>query len=432
MKKRIIIVIFLLGLLFRLLLSLVDCSGDVNNHIHWAINGFKYGFTNFYERDFSNLYGTANANYPPLIMILFSLCYYLYLLTELLIWRLNLAFPIFPSQLVFLWQQQENILPAFLKIPAILADIGIAYFVYLIVKRTVKKNSEKPIFFASLVLFNPAFFYNGAYWGQIESLPLFFVLGAFYFLIYKKKQILSAVFMTLAILSKQTAVIFIPLYGLIFIRKLSIKRVLGPIVSSLVVFLVVFFPFIGKNNLLTYPFITYWNRIMTAFGSEYLTAHAFNFWGLMYGLGHIPDSRVTLLGLSVRWWSLIYVYLIMLIILYILHKRKYRTDDIFMAGFLIALSIFLFSTRMHERHISNVLPFVLLSCIYDRRIIIFFLFISFFAFLNLYSGWWSPHFEPIIGFFSSPILVNLLIIGLILCFFTFFIKYAYKKNQLTN
>lgn len=431
MKKRTVIVIFLLGFVFRLLLTLVDYSGDVNNHINWAMSGARYGFTGFYERSFFRLYGTAHANYPPLTMILFSLCYRLYSLTGILIWKLNLALPLFPSRLVFIWQEQENILPAFLKVPAILADIGIAFFVYQIVKKTIKKNSNKPIIFASLVLFNPAFFYNSSYWGQIESLPLFFVLGAFYFLIYRKRHILSAVFMTLAILSKQTAVIFIPLYGLIFIRKLPIKKLLGSIVSSLAVFLVVFFPFIGKNNLLTYPFITYWNRIMIAFGSEYLTAHAFNFWGLMYGLGHIPDSRVTLLGLSVRWWSLIYVYLIMLIILYILHKRKYRTDDIFMAGFLIALSIFLFSTRMHERHISNVLPFVLLSCIYDRRIIIFFLFISFFAFLNLYSGWWSPHFEPIIGFFSSPILVNLLIIGLILCFFIFFIRYAYKKNQLS-
>lgn len=432
MKTRIVIIIFLLGLTLRLLLSLIDYRSDVNSYINWALSGVKYGFAGFYERDFLRLYGTAQANYPPLAMILFSLCYYLYSLTGILIWKLNLAFPFFPSRLVFFWQEQRNMLPAFLKIPAVLADIGIAVFIYLIVKKTVKKNSKKPIVFASLVLFNPAFFYNSAYWGQIESLPLFFVLGAFYFLIYRKRHNLSAVFMTLAILSKQTAVIFIPLYGLIFIRKLSKKKLLGSIVSSLALFLFVFFPFIGKNNLLTYPFITYWNRIMIAFGSKYLTAHAFNFWYLMYGMGNIPDSRVTLFGISVRWWSLIYVYLIMLIILYILHKKRYQTYDIFMAGFLIALSIFLFSTRMHERHISNALPFILVSSIYNRKIMIFFIFISFFAFLNLYSGWWSPHFEPIIGFFSSPILVNLLIIGLILYFFIFFIQYADKKNRFTN
>lgn len=432
MNRRTVIAIFILGFILRLLLSAIDYSGDVNNYIYWSASGAKYGFGGFYERDFPGLYGIGYANYPPLTMILFFLCYYLYSLTGLLIWKLNLAFPLFPSQLILLWQEQKNILPAFLKIPAVLADIGIAVFIYLIVKKTVKKKSKKPIIFASLVLFNPAFFYNSSYWGQIESLPLFFVLGAFYFLIYKKRHILSAVFMTLALLSKQTAVIFIPLYGLIFIRKLPMKKFFYSFASSLAVFIAVFFPFTGKNNFLTYPFITYWNKIMTAFGSEYLTAHAFNFWGLMYGLGHIPDSKVVLLGLSVRWWSLIYVYSIMLIVLYILHKRKYQVADIFMAGSLIALSIFLFSTRMHERHISNALPFILLSCTYNRKVVPFFIFVSFFAFLNLYSGWWSPHFEPIIGLFSNPVLVNLLIIGLIFGFFNFFIKYAYKKNRLTN
>lgn len=430
-KRCLFFFLFLFGLIIRIWCAIIDYSGDVNNHFHWGKNAVEFGFYGFYERNFPKLYGTALANYPPLANILFALFYFLYSLIGPFIWKLNLITPFFPSKLVFFWQEQKIMLSVFTKIPAILADIGIAYFIYLFAKKLTKsKKSPMPFISLLLVLFNPAFFYNSSYWGQIEALPIFFVLVSFYLLLYSKHYIWSAIMMTLAFLTKQTAAVFAPLYILLFLYQNKLVKSIKAFLISLVVFVLIFLPFNKNSNIFIYPFITYWNKIMTAFGSEYLTAHAFNFWGLTYGLGHIPDKTVLFFGVSVRWWSLAFVYLITLIALYVLYKRRFKMRDILSVGYLIPLATFLFSTRMHERHLAMTLPFMLLAGINDKFVFKSFIFISFFHFLNMYSGWWSPHIEIVIKIFSGVLITNFLILTVIFLFFSLYVKYL--KRSLKN
>lgn len=417
-----------IGLILRLWISFITYNGDLNNHLVWGKNIVLFGMSGFYARDFPHLYGTAMANYPPLAMISFAIMYYIYSLVGPVIWFLNTHIPPFPSFIVFFWEQQKNFLPAFIKFPAILTDLGTAYFIYLFIKK-IKKPIFPPEFGAALVLFNPAFFYNSAYWGQIDSLPICFLLGSFYYLLFHKKHLISAFLFAIAMLSKQTVAVFIPLYLLLFIKGNNLKKIIMPLLISMFTFFIVFLPFSPNLNLISFAVNTYIEKVLFNFGSEYLTAHAFNFWGLTTGLGHIRDLGFLIYGIPARYIATTFVGLLVPVTLIVLHRRKYAFNQVIAAGYLIPFSMFLFSTRMHERHLLITIPFLLIAASLKKELIIVFLFISFFHFLNLYNGWWSPHPPDVfINFFGSPIIVNILIIISITIFINLFIKYIKRKS----
>jgi len=413
MKQKLILLL-LIGLILRLIFSVANYNSDVSNHIAWGKDIVINGLSGFYEREFMARYGQAAPNYPPLAMISFAFMTFLYNLISPLIWKLNLMIPFFPSKLVWFWKEQKFMLPAFIKVPAIIADLGIAYFIYLFAKKLIKsKKSSLPLWATSLVLFNPAFFYNSSYWGQTEALPLVFLLAAFYLMLYSEQYLLSAILMISSLLSKQIVIVFVPLYFLVFLSKFGpIKTVKGLLVS-VIFFILIFLPFNKNANFIIYPFITFWNKIQTNFGENYLAAHTFNFWGLTTGLGRISDSTFLFFGVSVRWWSLGFVGLITIIILYFVYKRKFTT--------------FLFLTRMHERHLEMILPFLLLAGINNKAVLKIFIFISFFHFVNLYSGWCSPHIEFLIKFFSSSFVINLLIITVIVIYCYLIFQYFFNR-----
>src|SRR3990167_5835544 len=190
--------LFILGLVLRLLLSTQIYSGDVNNHVSWGQDILKNGPVGIYEREFMSRYGTLTPTYPPIPLVLFTLSQGAFDWASRTAWDTNLKYPLFPSQIVW-WLQDQDTQPAFHKVWAIAADVGIAWLIYI----TTRKR-----WLAALVLFNPAFFYNSASWGQIESVPVFFLVAAF----LTRRPILSATSFILALLTKQSSIIFIPLY----------------------------------------------------------------------------------------------------------------------------------------------------------------------------------------------------------------------------
>ena len=259
MAKKTILIIFLAGFLLRLFLSVQIYSGDVNNHISWAKDVLTNGFSGMYERDLYSIYGTEPLNYPPIPVFLFSIFFALYNLVYQTAWNINLAVPEFPSGLIFFLQDQDT-LPAFLKLPIILADLGIAFMVFLFAKKMLGLPSRISILASSLILFNPAFFYNSALWGQIDALPLFFVLASFYFLFFSNK-LYALPFFALALLSKQTAVVFLPVFVFYFLRNFNAQTLIKGILGALVLFWLAFLPFYRTGNLLAFPFVTYLNTI---------------------------------------------------------------------------------------------------------------------------------------------------------------------------
>ena len=289
MKKNLWILI-LIGLLFRLFISVGDYRGDVSNHIAWGKDLAHYGFSGFYERNFPARYGTANPNYPPLANYAFFASQILYESAKSAVFWLNTNIGLFPSNLIFVFDN-PRLLPAFYKIWAIFADVGIAYLIFLFASKIIKeKNSVSPLLLAALALFNPAFFYNSAWWGQVDSVPLFFVLASLYWLFHTKRQLLPIVIFIVALLFKQTVIIFLPIFLVAYFKKHRGKRVIKNLAVGVGLFILSFIPFYPNFSVIFKAFTTYLSKILIVSGLPYITNHAFNFWWILFGERKVPSS----------------------------------------------------------------------------------------------------------------------------------------------
>jgi Gpi18-like mannosyltransferase len=425
--NRLFILIILIGFIIRLFLSIQAFSGDVNNHISWGKDFVNLGPGGIYERDFIIRYKTMTPTYPPVSLYLFAASYKLYSEIYNLSWKLNLSYRIFPSNFIF-FMENGNTLPAFFKIWSIFSDIGIAITVYYFVGRILKnKNYKIMIFFSSLIIFNPGLIYNSSYWGQIDSLPLFFVLLSLYLLLFSDKKLLSFLFFTLALLSKQTSIIFIPIFALLYFRKLDLKKTFKGAIMSLFVFFTAFLPFYKNGNILLFPFTTYWNKIQTGSGSDYVTDHAFNLWSLITGLGKIHDSNIFIF-MPFRWWGYLIFFTLFAIILVNLIIKKFNGKYVLFALSLIALSSFLFLTRMQSRYIIQAIPFLLLLGAYERKFISIFAFVSIYKFINMYHNWWAPRIDLLVNIFSKPAFINGISLMLLGIFVVILLQYLRKES----
>lgn len=425
MKKIFLLLFF--GFLLRLYLSVQFYSGDVNNHIAWAKDILLNGTFSIYEREFYFRYGTLTPNYPPLALFLFTVSYSLYeQIYNLSIW-FNTQFSLFPSQVI--WSlQHPNIIPAFLKIPGILADIGISYVVYLFAKKF--KQSEKwTLISASFVLFNPAFFYNSALWGQIDALPILFSILALYLLLYSKNILLAFLIFTLGILSKQNIVILVPVYFLIALQSNTLNKLIRPLMASFILFWGLFVPFSGLNAVTAIT--TYWNKILTNSVSDYVSYHAFNFWTLFIGLDKVHDNSIFLFGISYQIFGYLMFGLITLFLLYLLWKNKNEHIAIYSAT-IISFSSFLFLTRLHERHLEPTLPLLLLLGIKNKRFLPIFIFASLFYVLNLYHDWWAPRIPLLVNFISNILVIKLMVFTLLILFGLLLVRFNKLRKYLSS
>src|SRR3989339_2110628 len=253
-KKHFLFFLFLLGLVIRLSIIFYDYSWDVNNHMVWAKDLLARGPQNFYETQSSNVFAWLTPNYPPLAIFIFVVMKLLNPLIHNIYWWLNLHISFVPSNIIF-FLEKTVFLAALMKIPAILTDLGIAFLIFLFAKKIIPKDKKNQIIAVSLILFNPAFIFNSALWGQIDSIPIFFVLLSIYFLLYTKLSVISATMFTLALLVKPTALIFLPIYIILFIKKFGFKRSIMSLFIINIIFYFFFLPFMRGKNIL-YPYET--------------------------------------------------------------------------------------------------------------------------------------------------------------------------------
>ncbi len=439
-----LLTLLLSGLLLRLFLSVQIYSGDVNNHIAWAKDSLTLGFTGIYEREFFFRYGALTPNYPPIPIFFFTIFYWLYNWVHQISWSVNSAVSIFPSNFIFFLEDQDT-LPAFLKTPGVLADVGIAWVVFMFAQKLADNRksrwplirSQAPLIGSSLILFNPAFFYNSAYWGQIEAIPLFFVLLAFYLLLYSKKFILATIFLALGLLTKQTSIVFVPIFVAAFLARHDLLKAVKALSAAVLIFWLTFVPFYTQSsyaytqssyaykvgNLFLFPFLTYWNKIQLGAVSDFVTDHAFNFWALVAGLDKISDSKIFLLGLPYVFWGYTLFGVVLAVVLFTMIKNKAQPEKVLFAAGLVAFVAFLFLTRIHERHLEQALPFILLAGLKDKKILGVFLGVSLFHFLNLYHNWWAPRFPFLVDVLSTTVVINTLIILAIGSFLFLFVQY---------
>jgi len=401
-----------IGLILRLvLICTTNFHADLYNHIDWGAKLFQVGPKNFYNPNM--MWAHSQPNQPILSMYLFAFVNYLKEFLMSFLWILN-KIPIFPSKII--WWAQLNLHASLVKLPFVLADLGIAYLIYKIVK-----NKKLALLLSGLFIFNPAIIYNSAVWGQTDSMLNFIFLLSLYNL-FQKKYNYSIFFLILCFLFKMSLFIYLPLMFFVFI-KIKPQEYFKGLIVGIVLTLILALPFSYPQNPLSWLYWLYTNRVLSNQGNM-LNGNAFNLWFLV--LNRIDICYQALLSQKV-----ISFILFGLIYILVLLKRK---SNIVFSLFLIAFSAFLLLVNMHERYLYPILPvFLILISLYPKIFKIRdYLIISFIHLINLYNQWWYPRFPKFIVFLEANNSLILKLFTYILFAYFLYYQIIYLKNEKTK
>lgn len=338
------------------LLPLPSFPIDMNDWIAWANHILRVGPGQFYA--------TIWSDYLP---------GYLYVL-----WLLAALHQLFP------WVPYEILL----KLPAVVADIALGWLIYKII-RAVKtprfallrsKNFARSLLVASLFLFNPFTFFLSSIWGQIDS---FFSLILFLsvYLLIKKKELLTFIFLGVAFLIKPQTILFLPL--MLFYCHSYFKQNLSRDIFCAAIFIATIFvfsyPFFPDDPIFGLPKLIF----KSTSTYPYTSVFAMNFWGI-FGAWKLDSGLF--LNLAYKNWGLVFLGLVTILIFILARRQKKTIANTYLFASLLVLSYFMLPTRVHERWLYPFFPLFLVAVANSKKKFLWFLFLAFSVlhFVNLY------------------------------------------------
>lgn len=326
---KFLIFFLLVGLLIRIILAnsfkFFTAYGDLSTFQAWGNILTEHSFNSFYS---------GWSDYLP------GYLYILWFITLIYKWLLVNSFTI-PVEI-------------FYKLPSILTDLGNFIFIYLIVQNfTTRKKSFTT---ASIYLLSPVFLANSTLWGQADSFITFFLLSSFYYLI-KGKYWLSAILISLAQTIKPIAILSLPFYLIYMFQKKAFKDIIIYLTLFSIIILLLFIPFNNSQNI--FQFIIERHAI-TANQYPYTSVNAFNFWSLVTNIWQ--SDQLYFYGLTLHNWGAVLFATIYFILLSTVILRIKKTSNItLLLTYTLAicyLGLFMFLTRMHERHLYYGLTYL--------------------------------------------------------------------------
>jgi len=317
---------------------------DVPDFLSWADHAYRNGLPNFYN-------GEIFADYPP------GYIYVLYVI--------GLIRPLLG------WEPASAASVILIKLPAMLADLAAAWFVYKMALRL--KDESAALLAALLYVLNPLVFLDSVVWGQMDSVFCLFIVLMVFSLQYKRLSAAS-VFFAIAVLIKPQSLVFAPL--LLFSVR-SWKETAKAAICALAVFVAVTLPFALRQG----PWWIF-KHYAEMFGMyPYATLNAFNVYALLGANGAKTDQ--TWGGIPFSGWDVLFIAAIVLVVGFLLLRGR-RDGKLFYAAFLLALLVFTFKTGMHERYGYAAIPLALISWLWirDRRVFALFAGITLTNFAN--------------------------------------------------
>jgi dolichyl-phosphate-mannose--protein O-mannosyl transferase len=364
--------LLVLGLVVRLLfISNQGFKTDVSTYAAWALSLSQHGFATFYST-------IGFADYPP---------GYFYILAGIgHLWQLLFA----------AHDRGFELLRDFVKIPAILADLGVGALLYCAVRRFA--GAGFGLAAAALYLLNPATIYTSALWGQVDSISGGLALLAIYALLRSEDAqpqtrghlawiVLAWLAFAYSLLIKPQAAVLLPL--LVAFAFVDPQRRRARIVASAIgigaAFLLALLlaePFHPSNPLAAFG----WLFERYVYGSNvypYNSVNAFNLWALR-GTLWVPDNQNILFLPQYVWGVLLVLAALALVVWRYLQDR---TSQALLEGCAIAaLAFFVLATRMHERYLFNGLLFTIACIPFARRYLWGTVALSIVLFANLVYG----------------------------------------------
>lgn len=422
--------IFLVAFLGKLVVAFLAWHPDLWNHMDWGERFFQYGASGFFAPD-ANVWDYTWPNQPPGTIYLYALIFKLFGVVFQMFWWLNVKLPIFPSTLMLYFD--DHLYPAMLKLPAILADLGIAYVIYLIFKDWKKESLGK--LGATIFLLNPAVWYNSTIWGQTDSVISFWVLLAFYLLL-KNRFPLALLAFAISIYTKVSLVIFLPVLFLVALKmRVKPKYYVMGVVFVVVLIGALTWPFSSARGgqAVLEPFSwLYWLYTKKILGQQLqvITANAFNIWAALTGIHEQPHTLM--LGpLSYQYWG----YLLFGgVYVWILEKmaKSQEKESVWWGLAAVAFASFGLLTNMHERYLYPLFPYLTILAVRYRNLMPVLVVVSLINILNLYNFWWTPRIELVVQLMSfgdrlMPRILGLVSFLILVSFLKDFKKFTAKR-----
>jgi hypothetical protein len=414
--------ILLFAFLARFLFLFGGYHPDLGNHLDWGIRFWQYGPKKFYD---ASVWSVSWPNQPPGTVYLWAIMARLKEILWAALWWVNINIRLFPSNLITFLENRLH--PALVKLPSVLAEIGLGWLIYLIVR---KLKDDRMARWASIIfLFNPIAIYNSAVWGQTEGVINFFGLAAVYFLLCQK-PILGTFSYAVSLYFKPSLIIFAPIILLLLFKgRYRSGKLFASLVIPVLALSVFSFPFMADKNVFQWFLDFYLFKVFARQGNM-LTANAFNFWALVLGINLARTDQGQFLAFNFRQWGqLIFFFLNLPVVLSLVFK-KIKEEDVFLALVLFAFSAFLFLTNMHERYLYPLFPpLAILVGLYPGLIWLFGL-LSLIHFFNLYHLWFYPKIDFLVGLLTKENQLLIRIASLILvCLYFYFLRLFLKNHR---
>jgi hypothetical protein len=320
-----------------------DTMGDAIELGRWSqrVNALGLNGAYFGRRVMADDY----INYPPLSPQIFAL-----------LERARTHFPVVMTD-----PDRENI-DFFIKLPAVLAVLGTSLFLFFCVRRQADFKTAYLVMLA--YAFNPAVFFIGPYWGQLE--PLFALLILLALRCLRSYSSVAWCLVTLAVLTKAHAAPFAPIVALITLRDHGWSGVARGVVACLLTLGAVLSPFIIEGN-----GVLIVQRMLADLSSSPLASqNGHNFWWIMSEGRWVHAPGYRLAGFAV--FGAVYAAALLAIWT---HRRGNGDDPesedatwIYLICALLICAFFQFMTGMHENHLFAVLPFLAMTIHLDRRL----------------------------------------------------------------
>lgn len=218
-----------------------------------------------------NGYNDFNGNYPPFYI------HWLYLLGN---FYTAVGIPL----------EANNFLKFLTQLPVALSHCLLTTIVFSILNRFNAKRHFLHIIMM-LTAFNPTILINGPIWGQVDLIPVTFIVIALLLNFHDRFSYLAIPVFTLALLTKFQMIAFAPVFGFLFFR--NIKKNLIGIFISIIVGAIIFMPSIIAGHFIKAFKLAY---IDTLGQYPMTTFNAANIWILLTS-NTAPDSQI-LFGVS--------------------------------------------------------------------------------------------------------------------------------------
>ncbi len=343
--------------LIRLLLAFYHgFDNDLQGYITWG---------QLLDRQFLQVY-TLGAHiqpvisYPPLGLYIWGCWTGLYVGGAAL-------FGFHPTTLL----NQSLLLSAWMKLPTIAADMGAIVLLYPLARHHF--SERRALLITASYAFNPAILFDGALWGQTESIISLLVLLALLCAL-DRRGMLAGVLLALAFLFKpQPAIFALLLLGHLW-RWAGWKQALRALGGMLLTSLVVCAPYLlpPKPEMLAFlEDLTTWAALSPAASSG-----VFNLWWPLGDWAHnrplVGPFSPDLIG-----WTLFVLILVGVLV------KVWQDEHLFLWAALLALAVFVVAPLQHERYLYPAIPLFLVASFTRKAAWGWYILVSVTAFLNM-------------------------------------------------